>query len=210
MGFEFKINEELAAITTTANELLSITRVITEIVNNKDFLDSFNWIIAQISKSYPVVLESFLPFLSLESEESFVQSFGSLHQVFKDSYLFNASKPRRYCDSVYDAYIQLQKTKEAKSRFPILKRSFNRMELLYDKWITNDALLAMSIDGVLKLQNRLLNEVAEIKSRDTEDAYLVFSAAFNDFADSLALIKRYYDSISAIIAPAPPVAATSS
>ena len=111
------------------------------------------------------------------------------------------SKPRRYCDNVYDAYIKMQQTKEAKTGFPVLKRSFSRLDIFYDKWITNDALLAMSIDGVLKLKNRLLTEVAEIKHKDAEDAYFVFSSAFEDFRDFLTLIQNKSESVSSIVTP---------
>ena len=207
MGFEYKINEELATITTIANELLSITRAITGLVRNNDFLECFNGIIREINKSFPVVLDSFIPFTALDSEQAFEQGFDDCYETFKAGYLMEASKPRRYCDSVYDTYILMQKTKEAKSQFPILKRSFARLETLYDKWITNDAMLAMSIDGVLKLQNRLLNEIAEMKSKDVEDAYMVFSAAMGDFVGYLTLIQQNSENISVLVEPVPSIAA---
>ena len=76
---------------------------------------------------------------------------------------------------------------------------FSRLDTLYDKWITNDAQLAMSIDGVLKLKNRLLNEIAEIKQKDAELAYIVFSSAFDDFRDYLTLIQTKSDRVSHIV-----------
>jgi hypothetical protein len=200
MDFEFKINEELAAIAVTATELLSISRGITALVNNSDFLQQFNEIISEINKSYAVVGNSFAPFYALGSEVAFTQSFNEYHEAFKGSYLLEVSKPRRYCDNVYDAYIQLQQTKEAKSGFPLLKRNFKRLDTFYDKWVTNDNLLAMSIDGALKLQNRLLNEIAEIKQKDEEDAYIVFSSALEDFREYLRLIKINSDNVSTLIA----------
>lgn len=201
MGFVFKINEELAAIAVTATELLSITRSIKGLIRDNAFIDKFDEIIAKINQSYGVVSDSFNPFYTLDSEKNFEQNFDALHVVFKDCYLMEASKPRRYCDSVYEAYIELQKTKVAKSSFPLLKRNIERLDVFYDKWVTNDNLLAMSVDGVLKLQNRLLNEIAELKGKDTEDAYIIFSSAFDDFRDYLTLIQTKNAEVSEIVAP---------
>jgi len=201
MGFVFKINEELAAIAVTSTELLSISRSFTSLVRNNAFVAQFNEIVAEINKSYSVVSDSFNPFYALASEKEFTQRFDTLHEAFNGRYLMEASKPRRYCDNVYDAYIQLQQTKEAKSGFPLLKRNFQRLDSFYDKWITNDNLLAMSIDGVLKLQNRLLNEIAEIKQKDTEDAYIIFSSAFDDFRDYLTLIQIKSVRVSGNVTP---------
>ncbi|WP_455366821.1 hypothetical protein [Kaarinaea lacus] len=200
MVFEFKINEELAAIAVTATELLSISRNITSVVKNNAFIEQFCGIIAEINQSYAVVSDSFAPFYTLDSETAFIQSFDEKYEVFKGRYLLDVSKPRRYCDNVYDAYIHLQKTKEARSGFPLLKRNFERLDTFYDKWITNDNLLAMSIDGALKLQNRLLNEIAEIKQKDVEDAYIIFSSAFKDFREYLSLIQTNSNEVLNIIA----------
>jgi archaellum component FlaC len=202
MGFVFKINEELSAIAVTATELSSISRNITNLVQNSAFIEQLNDIVAEITQSYGVVSDSFSPFYELVSEQDFEQRFDALHEAFKASYLADASKPRRYCENVYDAYIQLQQTKEAKSRFPLLKRNIERLDKFYDKWITNDNLLAMSIDGVLKLQNRLLNEIAEIKQKDIEDAYIIFSSAFDDFRDYLTLIQSKTAKVSEMVTPA--------
>ena len=201
MGFEFKINEELAVIAVTASELLSITRNITGLIQNPAFTQSFCEIVEEINKSYAVVIDSFSPFLAIDSEGIFTRLFDERHAAFKGIYLMEVSKPRRYCDNVYDAYILLKKTKEAKSRFPMLKRNLTRLDIFYDKWVTNDNMLAMSIDGVVKLQNRLLNEIAEIKAKDAEDAYMVFSSAFEDFRDYLKLIAVKSDGVSNAVAP---------
>ncbi len=201
MGFEFKINEELATISVTATELSSITSSITGLIKNADFLQKFNEIVAEIDKSYSVVIESFTPFISLDSEELFFRFFDERNEAFKGHYLLDVSKPRKYCDNVYDAYIQLLHTKEAKSNFPPLKRNFERLHTFYDKWVTNDCLLGMSIDGVLKLMNRLLNEIGELKQKDVEDSYAVFASALADFQGYLDQIQAKSDQVMGMVAP---------
>ncbi len=199
MSFVFKINEELASVAVTATELYSVTHTITRLIRSPEFVQAFGEIIAEINQSYGVVVASFTPFLELDNEDTFIQSFDDKYKTFKDSYLMEVSKPRRYCDNVYDAYIEMQQMKEAKTSFPMLKDNFSRLDSLYDKWINNDAFLSMSIDGAVKLKNRLLTEIAELKKRDEEDAYMVFSSAFNDFRDYVELIRRKSEGIEQLV-----------
>lgn len=200
MSLVFEINQELASVSVTATELLSITRAVTELIKNQSFRTAFNDIVAEINQSYGVVEESFLPFHEIDNEERFARLFPERHAAFKGRYLLDVSKPRKYCDNVYDAYLQMRQTKQAKSSFPPLQQTFARLDGFYDKWITNDAFLAMSIDGALKLESRLLNEVAEFNKKDTEHAYDVFASAFDDFADYVALIQAKREAIATLTA----------
>jgi hypothetical protein len=190
MNFIFNINEELASIAVTSTELCSVTASITHQVKNKDFINLFSKIILEINKSYSVIDNSFSPFSNLNNEEKFVAEFNSLHTEFKNNYLLEISKPRKYCDNVYESYVELLQTKEAKTSFPLIKQSFMRLNKLYDKWVDNDCYLGMSIDRAIKLQNNLLNEIAGQKEKDPEDAYILFNIAFNDFDDYLNIIKN--------------------
>jgi hypothetical protein len=199
MGFVFKINEELASITVTASELLSVTRTITGLIKNQAFVQLFSGIIGEINKSYGVILDSFAPFYELDSEEKFVQRFDEIHQAFKGSYLLDVSKPHKYFENVYDAYIEMRHTKEIKTGFPLLKDTFSRLDEFYDKWITNDSYLALNIDGALKLKNRLLNEIAELKQKDEEYAYLRFASALDDFRDYITFIQDKSNKVASLV-----------
>jgi hypothetical protein len=199
MSFVFKINEELARVAITATELHSVTRTISHFIKSPEFVQAFRNIIAEINKSYVVVTDSFLPFYQLDSEEKFSQLFDEKHDAFSNNYLMEVSKPRKYCDNVYDDYIAMRQMKEAQTTFPLLKESFARLDVLYDKWINNDVFLAMSIDGAIKLKNRLLNDIATMKARDTEDAYFLFSSAFDDFHDYVDLIKNRSEATAKLV-----------
>ena len=87
--------------------------------------------------------------------------------------------------------------KESKTSFPLLKRTYERFDQLYDKWITNDAWLAMSIDNLFKRLQALLNEIAAVKQKDPEDAFLIYHAAFTGFSPYLDLIGQNRDLIRA-------------
>ncbi len=195
----FKMDQQLAVITVTATELLSVTQTITRFIKASEFAKAFSEIIAEINKSYSVLTDSFAPFYELDSEEKFLQWFDEKYSAFKVSYPRDISKPRKYCDSVYDAYIAMKQMKEAKTSFPLIKENFTRLDVLYDKWITNDACLAMEIDGVLKSKSRLLSDIAEMKEKDPEDAYIIFSSAFDDFHDYITFIENKSQRIAGLV-----------
>jgi len=190
MSFVFKINEELAIISVTATELIAITRTVSHLIKNPDFIERFDNIVMEIANSYTVLDNLLSPFMQLDDAEIFARHFEQNLSEFKNRYLYDVSKPRHFSDKVYDDYLQLQRCKEAKSGFPLLKRTFSRLDGFYDKWITNDNLLAMSIENAIKLFNRHLGEIADIHKHDSEDAFFVFNSANDDFHSYLNLIQQ--------------------
>lgn len=200
MNFVFRINEDLAGVSVSAIELLSVTRALSKTIPNKDTRSLLHRIIAEINKSFGVVHDSFAPFYQIDSEAVFMEKFDQCLEDFKSNYLLDVSKPRKFCDNVYDNYIQLQHCKEFKSSFPILKRNFERLETHYDKWISNDNFLGLAIDGVLKQKNLLLSHIAERKPKDEEDAWLIFQSAFEDFRCLLDCIEENSKAIAEITA----------
>lgn len=199
MSSVFRINEELSSITVTATELLSICKSFSSTVKNEEFTELFNSIVSEVNQCYGVVTGSFAPFFELDCEQSFIEEFDQRHQTFRDNYLLDVSKPRKYCDNVYDSYIQLQHTKEAKSSYPALKRNFQRLDKLYDKWISNDNFLGLSIDAVLKQKNLLLTQIAELKKKDAEESWQVFYQSFDDFCPYLNFISGKSREIANIV-----------
>lgn len=195
----FKINEELASVAVTSTELLSVTRITVQQITNNEFIHYFSEIIREINKSYAVVDELFSPFIQLNNEELFIDKFDITYKTFKDKYLVEISKPRKYCDNIYESYVEMQQTKEAKTRFPLIRNNFIRLDKLYDKWINNDCYLGMSIDRAVKLENNLLNEISKLKTKDTEDAYFIFKSAFQDFSDYLKIIQQNNNQLNQLL-----------
>jgi len=202
MSFVFKINEELSVVPATAIELISIIRITNSLVKNPEFQTLLTRIVSEISESYAVVFDLMQPFLELDEESKFSHLFDQRLQIFKETYLYDISKPRRYSENVYDDYIALQQTKEFKSGFPLLKQTIARLDALYDKWITNDNLLAMCIDNGIKLYNRHLAYIVDTKKNDIEDAFLIHSYANDDFYDIVHLIKTKYQQLQILVGSA--------
>jgi hypothetical protein len=193
MGIELDITKELATVCATLTELSSLSSIINSHLRNRDYSQRFNKMVEDIAKSYDVVTTNLLPLSELDTDTSFVESFDERHAAYTDCYLKEISKPRSYADDAYEEYLVLKTLKESKTSFPILKRSFVRLDGFIDKWITNDAWLAMGIDNLFKRLQTLLNEIAALKTKDPEDAYLIYSTAFSGFNDYLALIREKRD-----------------
>ncbi|MGD9000806.1 MAG: hypothetical protein PVF75_10350, partial [Granulosicoccaceae bacterium] len=189
--------KELASISMTLTELSSIARLVNSEIRNGEFNTHFNKMVADIAKSYDVVTINLSALAEPDSASSFVDKFDDRHAAYTACYLTEISKPRSCADDAYEEYLVLKTLKESKTSFPLLKRTFARLDQFVDKWITNDAWLAMSIDNLFKRLQSLLNEIAALKKKDADDAYLVFSSAFNGFSAYLALIKQQRDLLSA-------------
>lgn len=193
MGIELDITKELATISATLTELSSLTTIISSHIKNSDFNQRFNKMVDDIAKSYDVVSANLLPLSGLASEAEFTEAFDARHAAYTECYLKEISKPRSYGDDAYEEYLLLKTLKECKTSFPLLKKTFERLDGFVDKWITNDAWLAMSIDTLFKRLQSLLNEIAAFKKKDPEDAFAIYSTTFSGLNDYLTLIKQKRD-----------------
>lgn len=192
MGIELDILQELTGVNVALSEASSLARIINGEIRSGEFHTRFNKIIDDIAKCFAVVTDNLQPFFAIDTEAALLEHFDKLHADYSACYLKEISKPRIYCDDAYEGYVLLRLQKEIKTGFPILKRSFERLDKFIDKWITNDAWLAMAIDNAFKRLQILLNEIAVLKNKDPEDAFLIYASALRDFSPYLDLIKQQY------------------
>jgi len=190
MGAERIIVDELASISMTLTELLSITKIIKSEIRNEDFTIQFNTMVNTLAPCYDVVISNFTNFSDIENENAFSSKFDKLHNTYATTYLKEISKPRTYAEQAYEAHLELKRMKQSKTSFPLLKRTFIRLDELFDKWVDNDVWLAMYIDNLFKRFNHLLNEIAELKKIDLSDAYIIYHYATSDFTSYIELIKE--------------------
>lgn len=200
MGTELTIVKELASLNATLSELAAIVRIVNGEIRNPGFGGPFNQMIARLAASYDVVSTNLRPLATLDSETAFTAEFEARFEAYKACYLTEISKPRRYADDAYEDYLVLKTMKENQTRFPLLKRSFVRLDQFVEKWVTNDAWLAMSIDTLFKMLQRLLNEIGELKHKDPEDAYLIFSAALGELTPYLKLLETQRAQLDVLLA----------
>lgn len=190
MGIELDIIREFGNINATLSELSSIATAVNGQIRNGEFSTCFNKIIEHIGKSYDVVTDNLIPLSELETESAFVDHFDDRHAAYTAIYLKEIHMPRAFAEEAYEEHLLLKTMKESKTNFPLLKRNYERLDQLIDKWITNDVWLAMNIDNLFKRLQTLLNEIAALKQKDPEDAFLIYNAAFMSFSPYLKLIVQ--------------------
>ena len=193
MGTELIISRELGNVCATAAELTAINQTITRYIKSESFVAVFRPMVQEIAKCYEVLIHGMDAFIKLSDELSFNQGFDNCFDHYKNSYLKEVSKPRIYSEEAYEHYLVMKGMDESKTGYPLLKRTFIRLDDLIDKWITNDAWLAMSLDNILKMLQRLLTEIAEMKRLDPEEAFMVYSSAMTVFAPFVAQIGTNYE-----------------
>ncbi|MGV6816406.1 MAG: hypothetical protein ACWA44_03935 [Thiotrichales bacterium] len=197
MNIEFIVNKELANICVTATEFSRLTQIINAQIKKEAFSALFNAMMGKMVDSYDVVVDVLAPFPALDNEASFTERYEASAHQYREDYLMVISKARSLQVDAYEDYEHLKCMREAKTSFPLLKRSFERLEILADKWIANDYWLAMSIDTLLKMWPRLLQEVSEIKQKDPEDAWLIYQAAVTDLELYHAVLRKQSQSFRA-------------
>lgn len=190
MGIEFVVTKELGNIAATQTEFAAVTRTVNGEIGVGSFSTLFNAMMDKMVGSYDVVVDNLRPLVELDDEVAFKSGFDERATAYRDSYLLQVGKARTLTVDAYDDYEHLVCMREAKTRYPLLKRTFLRLAELTDQWIANDYWLAMSIDTLFKMLPRLLQEVAELKRKDPADAYQIYHSAFADIASYLALIER--------------------
>lgn len=203
MGTELDISQELANVCVALSETTAIAQIIHGNIRKPEFLKRFNSILCAIADCADIITSNLNPYWEIDSERALIDNFDTLHAYYTGSYLKEISKPRVYSDEAYEAYILLRLLKETKTGFPLLKRTFGRLDKFIDQWITNDAWLAMSIDNLFKRLQTLFNEIAAIKARDPEDAFVIYNQAFEAFKPFLDLIGQKHDQLLADKTPAP-------
>ncbi|WP_432695694.1 hypothetical protein ACQUQP_14230 [Marinobacterium sp. YM272] len=189
MAIELTLIREMTSVCATASEWDGIARTVNTLLRSGDFNQQFNLMVAELNKTYLMLGDTLSPFAELDSEQVFVDRFDALHEQYRGRYLMDVSQPRKFADETYEFYLLLKQTKEIRTNYPLLKRTFMRLDEFIDKWVTNDAWLAMSIDTLLKMLNRFFTEIAEMNKGDSEEAFLVYDALFAELRIYLALLE---------------------
>lgn len=204
MGIELDIDQELAGISVALTETLAISNIVLQEIGNIEFKERYHTITDNIAKCGDVVLSNLQPFLKLDSEADFIENFDTLHSDYTACYLKEISKPREYSDQAYEEYLLLRTLKDCKTSYPLLKRTFERLDKFIDKWITNDAWLAMGIDNLFKRLQALFNEIALAKKKDPVDAFTLYLGAFHAFSPYLKLTDELGTQLHTQLEPASP------
>jgi len=190
MAVELKLTRELATVGVTAHELAAIETLIKGELTKPAFVEQFDKMLEAIGECYTVTLVHVLPWLEITNETEFCEKFDAAHADYKATYLSITNRPRLASDRAYLEYMTLREFKETQTSYPLLKLTFARLDEFIDKWITNDAWLAMTIENFFKMLHRFLNEVAELKQKDPTDAFAIYRALMGALSPYYALLEK--------------------
>lgn len=189
MGKEFKVIKETATVCATIIELAAIdTRIRTEITS-PDFYDEYDSLLKDILSTYQAFVNILKPLTGCHDQTAFTERFPALAQQYESGYQQSQSVARINAEFTFEKYLQFQKRKELKTRYPPLKATFSRLHDLIDKWIDNDIWLAMSIDTVLKMLNLIVIDIKENHDKDIDDAYSTYAASIGTLLPLLETIE---------------------
>jgi hypothetical protein len=142
-----------------------------------------------IGECYGITVANLQPWLEMTNETEFCEKFDSAYADYKATYLSITNRPRVASEQAYIEYMALREYKETQTAYPLLKRTFERLDEFIDKWVTNDAWLAMTIENLLKMLYRFLTEVAELKQKDPTDGFTIYQALMVAFRPYYALLE---------------------
>ncbi|MFT3931159.1 MAG: hypothetical protein QM709_12775 [Spongiibacteraceae bacterium] len=186
---ELTLLNELAKVTATQREWLSIAEVIQSQIGDDGFLEPYRRMEGELMQCYRFIEKLFEPFLAISKLDQFDSVFVSLSENYQKSYLIDLSKPRHAADRAYEVFLGLLQRKEFKTGYPLLKRTFDRLDYFVDKYVTNDAWLVMSIDSMLRRLSRFLHDIADLRKVDREEAFLVYRSLMISVEHYLELFK---------------------
>lgn len=190
MGVELKLTRELATVCVTASELAAIEMLIKGELGKPAFVGQFDKMVDAIGECYQVTIANIVSWLEMTNESEFINQYDTAYADFKATYLTITNRPRLASERAYIEYMLLREYQETQTAYPLLKLTFARLDEFIDKWITNDAWLAMTIENFVKMLYRFLTEVAELKQKDPTDAFAIFRALMVALRPYCALLEN--------------------
>ena len=190
MGNEFSVFKELANISMSVSELAAVKTLIWEEVESPEFRLQFTDLLSDMVNSYQVVLKNLQPFAAIDTPELFSSEFDACRDELAQRYSVDNGIPRANAEFTYEKYLEFRQLKITQTSYPLLKTAFARLHGYIDKWLDNDIWLAMSIDVLFKMTFRVMEDIAQQKSKDPETAYKLFQSCATKLPAYLAIIEH--------------------
>lgn len=203
---EFTLCKEAASIAMTVTELAAIQQLLFNHIPKAEFRAALGQVVDPLTETYQVLVYVLDPLFSIKSESDFTSGFNTAFEQYKQRLQEKNSLPRSCVESSYEAYLVFSQSKEAKTGFPILRRTFDRLLNYIDKYVDNDSWLLMNIDNVYKMLNLLLGEIAELNTGDPEEAWLTYDLAMESVLPFMQIINTRAQTLAELAQPAPATA----
>ena len=200
---EFTLCKEAASVATTATELAAIQQLLFTHIPKAEFRSALGLVIDPLTETYQVLVYILDPLFSIKSESDFNSGFNTAYEQYKQRLQEKSSLPRSCVETSYEAYLVFSQSKEAKTGFPILRRTFDRLLNYIDKYVDNDSWLLMNIDNVYKMLNLLLGEISELNTGDPEEAWLTYDLAMESVLPFMHIINTRAQALATLAQPEP-------
>ena len=187
-GTELTMLNELGKVVATRYEWRALSDLIAQHIRDADFRGQYQRIDAEVSYCYAFTRELFAPFLALADQAAFERDFDRVNGDYQKIHLNETSRARHAADRAFEVFLMLSQRREFKTSYPLLRRTFDRLDYFVDKYVTNDAWLVMSIDVMIRRLSRFLYEVADLKKRDADEAFSVYRGLFDAVERFVALL----------------------
>ena len=139
--------------------------------------------------SYKTVVDSLTPFYELNTDYEFQTRFPQLYSTFKNTYLNRTGDIRTSCHRVQVQLDRLRQEREWQKRFPYIKKSLEKLNVLATSWLANDESLARVMDNFVHQVNSTLDLINnEFLNRNVSNARTeLFSYLFTSEEDFLRI-----------------------
>lgn len=200
---EFTLCKEAASVATTATELAAIQQLLFTHIPKAEFRSALGLVVDPLTETYQVLTYILDPLFSIKSESDFNSGFTAAYEQYKQRLQEKSSLPRSFVEASYEAYLVFSQSKEAKTGFPILRRTFDRLLNYIDKYVDNDSWLLMNIDNIYKMLNLLLGEIGEMNTGDPEEAWLTYDLAMESVMPFMQIINMRAQALATLAQPEP-------
>jgi hypothetical protein len=180
---ELEVGFGVATLKVSLNDFVAVVGRLTGAVQEEAVRASLKDMIAEVRKSYETAVDVFTPFFAIDSREKFQADFATRYAEFNNKYLRDKNYIKTSSHIVSNKILEVLQRQKYREGWPILGRSYDRLQRLGAEWIGSDEQLGQSMDTLLKGLDVSLKRITERKQYDPDDA-------FEDLKESLELIKK--------------------
>ena len=162
--------------------------------------DALKTMIAEVGKSFDVVLDVVTPLYALNTEAMLRSEFPKLYANFKNAYLKNSNEIRTHCHIVTDQFERLKASQSWKQNIPIIRDAFQRLIETEATWASADYTLANKMSDFLSNVDIELSRMDAMLQIDAITSLDAVRELLADTEQQIKSIKAHLDELRIISA----------
>ena len=162
--------------------------------------DALKTMIAEVRKSFDVVLDVVTPLYALNTEAMLRSEFPKLYANFKNAYLKNSNEIRTHCHIVTDQFERLKASQSWKQNIPVIRDAFQRLIETEATWASADYTLANKMSNFLSNVDTELSRIDAMLQTDASASLDAVRELLADTEQQIKSIKAHLDELRIISA----------